>query len=278
MSPRTGWLLALDVDRTLLTDDYRLLPPVRDAVQAARRDGVTVALATARGPVALEVILRDLGEIDHAICFGGALVLDRRDGVWQAGRGGSTALTVGREAGLALAPLCRTMGLSLAAYGAETAHVETLDDRLAREFSYTGDRYREGRLQDVDAPIFKYLVISDPDQSDKLTDLSARLGPELSWARSHLNYLEVGPAGVSKGRGLAVLAQSIGVEQRHTVAIGDGENDLPMLAWAGISIAMGNASQLVRDAATWTTGTNAEAGVATAIKKLTEEAWNPSAP
>lgn len=271
---REKWLLALDVDRTLLTDDYRLLSEVREAIQGARRLGVTVSLATARGPVALEVILRDLGEVDYAICFGGALVLRRAENEWVTVTDGSElGSTVDPDAGRILVELCRSYGVSVAGYGRDKVFVEEMDSSLQNEFRHTGDRYEVRTLGGIAEPLFKYLVISKVEEVGKLAAISAQISARLSCATSHVNYLEVGPLGTSKGTGLALLAHAIGLDQQRTVAIGDGENDLPMFLWAGIAIAMGNAPQHVRDAADWTTTTNAEAGVAAAINRLTEQTW-----
>ncbi|MDX3928160.1 MAG: Cof-type HAD-IIB family hydrolase [Shinella sp.] len=272
---RNKWLLALDVDRTILTDDYRLLNEVRQAIQDARKLGVTVSLATARGPVALEVILKDLGEVDYAICFGGALVLKRAGSEWAAiTDGASLGSTIDPDAGRILVELCRSYGVSVAGYGRDKVFVEEIDSRLQNEIRHTGDRYEVRTLGDISEPLFKYLVISRTDEVGKLAEISAQMSARLSCATSHVNYLEVGPLGTSKGTGLALLARAIGIDQQHTVAIGDGENDLPMFLWAGISIAMGNALEHVREAADWTTTTNAEAGVAAAINRLTEQTWH----
>ena len=72
--------------------------------------------------------------------------------------------------------------------------------------------------------------------------------------------------GVSKGVALAHLAASLGIAQEHTVAIGDQENDLPMIRWAGLGLAMGNASTAVREEAAAILPTVAEGGVAHGIR------------
>ena len=271
-STATRWLLALDVDRTILTDDYLVLPQVASAIQGARESGVTVTLATARGPGALNIVLNDLGDVDHAICFGGALILQRVDGAWAAAPG-TAVKTVDKQAVLTVASLSQSSGLAYAAYGRDLVYFEKVDWLLEKEFSLTGEQAQLCSLQDIQEPICKILVISELDQIEKLTALHAQLSGDLSCAFSHSNYLEVCPLGVSKGEGLALLAKAIGIDQRNTVAIGDGENDLPMLAWAGLSIAMANASERVRDAADWITASNAEAGVAAAIEKLFAQTW-----
>ncbi|KSV72007.1 hypothetical protein N182_30060 [Sinorhizobium sp. GL2] len=173
---------------------------------------------------------------------------------------------------------CRLIGLSLAFYGREFVYVDELDSYLATEFKHTGDVYKVRDLQSVEERPFKFLAICSPGGVDKLDAVKARFHGRLSCAMSHATYLEIGPEGISKGTALAALGRDIRVGPDFTVAIGDGENDLPMFEYAHISIAMGNAPSSVRNAATWVTSGNSEAGVATAIERLSREIWQLPAP
>lgn len=271
------WLLAIDVDRTLLTADYRLLPKVGTAVQHARNCGVTVALVTARGPRALDVVVRDLGNVDYAVCFGGALTAVRENEQWLSHKS-SVERTLGHDLCREVIDFCRSIGLSLALYGREFVYVDELDGHLAYEFRHTGDVYKVRDLQSIEEGPFKFLAICSPGRVDKLDAVKARFHGRLSCAMSHATYLEIGPEGISKGTALAALGRDICVGPDFTVAIGDGENDLPMFEYAQISIAMGNAPASVRSAATWVTGGSSEAGVAAAIEKLSREMWQTPAP
>lgn len=271
------WLLAIDVDRTLLTDDYRLLPVVRDAVQHARAHGIMVVLATARGPRALDVVLGDLGEIDLAICFGGALTLVRHaqgfvDDLSSPGR------RIDARARRRVLTETRGSGLSLALYGRDVVYVEEVDANLAREFSHTGDRYRVTAFDAVDEAPYKFLAVSGSNATVRLDELAERLDGDLACARSHSNYLEIGPLGVSKGEALRALAESRSIPRDSIAAIGDSDNDLSMLVFAGLPIAMGNASGAAKAVADWTTRTNAEGGVAAAIARLASNIWGIPAP
>ena len=71
-----------------------------------------------------------------------------------------------------------------------------------------------------------------------------------------------------KGTGLRILAERLGVEPAHIMAVGDQLNDLPMIRYAGLGVAMGNASDTVRQAAAWVTGNNREDGAAKAIERF----------
>lgn len=272
-----NWLLAIDVDRTLLTSEYKLLPKVQAAVQHAREHRVTVALVTARAPRALDIVIGELGDIDYAVCFGGALSVVRNDGRWLSHES-SAEETLHRDVCRELIDFCRSIGLSLALYGRDFVYVDELDGHLANEFKHTGDIYKVRDLQSIEERPFKFLAICNPGRVDKLDAVKARFDGRLSCAMSHANYLEIGPKGISKASGLAALGNRISIGPERTAAIGDGENDLPMFEYARISIAMGNAPQSVQGAATWVTLGNAEAGVAAAIERLSREIWHIPGP
>lgn len=254
-------LVALDVDGTILTKDYRVLPEVRSAIQTARSAGVMVALATARSLPAMHHVLEDIGGVDAAICFGGALTLHPTDAEPRA----EAALSREEIAGIVLD--ARRMGISLALYSLREAYVDKLDDRLRHEFEMTGATGVEVDLLTLDTPVIKGLALSDAADSTGLHTLQARHAQSLSVVFSHLNFLEIMRAGVSKGRAVADLAERLGVPLSDVMVVGDSENDLSMFAVAGTAVAMGNASPEVQARAHWVTRTNQDAGVAAAFQR-----------
>ncbi|HAE60982.1 MAG TPA: Cof-type HAD-IIB family hydrolase [Eubacteriaceae bacterium] len=80
--------------------------------------------------------------------------------------------------------------------------------------------------------------------------------------------LEITNQGVSKGKAIEILAKHFGVSPNEIIAIGDSENDLSMIKYAGMGIAMGNAGKIVIDNSDFTTETNNNNGVAKAINKF----------
>ena len=82
------------------------------------------------------------------------------------------------------------------------------------------------------------------------------------------SYLEFMADGVNKGAGLQAAADALGLTQREVMAVGDGHNDLPMLRWAGVSVAMGNASAEVKAAARFITDSCDRDGLAAALGEL----------
>ena len=82
---------------------------------------------------------------------------------------------------------------------------------------------------------------------------------------------EVLPKNNNKGTGLKKLAEKLGIKQEEVMAIGDGNNDIEMLKFAGVGVAMGNGTKMAKDAANYITDTNENNGVAKAIEKFLGE-------
>ena len=80
--------------------------------------------------------------------------------------------------------------------------------------------------------------------------------------------LELMPKGVDKGNGIAVLADLLGIEASEVMSLGDEANDAAMIEYAGIGVAMGNATDEIKAMAQYITKTNEEHGVAHAIQKF----------
>jgi Cof subfamily protein (haloacid dehalogenase superfamily) len=97
--------------------------------------------------------------------------------------------------------------------------------------------------------------------------MRAALGAQASVARSQAYYLDVTPPDVDKGTFVMAMSQRLGVPAPEIAVLGDGENDLAMFRKAGLSVAMGNASEEVQRQATYVTKSNAEDGFAAAIER-----------
>ena len=86
--------------------------------------------------------------------------------------------------------------------------------------------------------------------------------------RSEPFFLELVPQGIDKARSLAVLLEEIGLSKDEMIACGDGFNDLSMIQYAGLGVAMANAQEVVKKAADYITLSNEEDGVAAVVKKF----------
>ena len=117
-------------------------------------------------------------------------------------------------------------------------------------------------------PASKIMLFGEPRDVDRgLTRVIDHFGDRLGIMRSDPTLGELTAPGLSKGVALAKLARHLGVAREHVIAIGDEDNDVPMIQWAGLGLAMGNAPETVQRAAKAVIPTVDEDGVAWAIRE-----------
>jgi len=120
-----------------------------------------------------------------------------------------------------------------------------------------------------DKDVIKCLLCVNPSKAECLAvELKGIVGDRADVFRSEPFYIEVMPKGVDKATSIAKLLTSIGVSRENVIACGDGFNDISMLRFAGIGVAMGNAQQAVKEVADIITGTNDENGLIPVVEQL----------
>ncbi|KAG1085330.1 hypothetical protein G6F40_014226 [Rhizopus arrhizus] len=125
------------------------------------------------------------------------------------------------------------------------------------------------RVQDMDPSMsfIKLMMIDAPDVLDAaIARLPAELTERFAVLKSAPFFLEVFDHRAGKVPSLQKLAEHLGIDRANVMAIGDQENDLTMLQYAGTSVAMGNAIDAVKAVARFETTSNADEGVARAIE------------
>jgi Cof subfamily protein (haloacid dehalogenase superfamily) len=257
-----GWrphLVALDIDGTILDHEGRLPDDVRDAVGLVVAAGVPVVLSTGRSWHATLPVFEALGlppgpavssngavtvtyppfEVTNVVTFDPSDVIER--------------------------VLAEHPTASLA------AEVVGWGYRVSRHFP-EGELHGEIELvsiEDLAADDVTRIVVRDPGSTDaEFIALAERLGLHgvgyfVGWSA----WLDIAPAGVNKATALAGVAASLGVAQADVLAIGDGRNDIEMVAWAGRGVALGDAAEEVARAADHVTGTFAAGGTVTELRR-----------
>ena len=264
--------VAIDVDGTLLDTDHRLRDEVKDALCDLATKEIKIVLATARGPSVLGAVLHSLPLSPLLICFSGAWVgevdggslvprssvLDRRHPMAAARSIVSQALELNIEPNV---------------FTLETWRARKITPEILLESQITECRpvITSDLLEDGNEPSKILLITGEKKSSEGLHVIAEAIRSVSNPAFSKPNYLEIVPFGVNKAEALLHLTALLGLELSQVAAIGDGHNDIEMLSECGLGIAMGNAPESVKSVAQWVTGTNNEAGVAQAIRRLSTE-------
>jgi Cof subfamily protein (haloacid dehalogenase superfamily) len=267
-------IVAIDLDGTLLTSDKRVSTEDADALRAAIRRGVRIVLATARPPRGVRWILEELGALEAgerdgtSINYNGALV-------WNASERAPVEHTP------LDAPTAREVVENARAHHADTmVSIETLDvwhtDRhdpsLSMETSKLFPPDYVGPLEATLArDVTKLMLIARPERIPSIRERvrvfedSRRAGVFVT----DPHIVQVAAHGVDKGAALARHAARLGVDRSRVLAIGDASNDVEMLRWASLGVAMANAEAGAKQAADETIErTNDQAGAAFALRRF----------
>lgn len=239
-------LVGLDIDGTLMHWGGEISPAVVEAVQAARLAHNHVVLATGRNIAATLPVAHTLGiRRGHVVCSNGALTLRLNP----AAPGGYEIIhTVTFNPRAALELIREEMP---DAFFAVEDNGEGF--RVTKEFpmgELVGGQ-RVVAFDDLCHDAVTRVVIRAPGADvGHFDSIVQRIGlNDVSYAVGYSAWLDLTPPGVSKAAALERLRADLGVERAHTVAVGDGNNDVEMLRWASSSFAMSNAPEQVKEAA-----------------------------
>ena len=266
-----SWLVALDVDGTILHEDESLDPAVVDAIRSARDRGHEVMLATGRSWHTTQPILLALGlSPDYVVCANGAIIMRRQGEVF-----GDEEPDYVR------------------------AHVETFDptevlmrirDHLpdGRFMVELGDGKRlftagmfdwdlsnavEVGFDELLGTFATRVVVVSPDHElEDFLGVVERMGlHRVSYAVGWTSWLDIAPDGVNKSTAMERVRRWLGAPRSRVIAVGDGRNDIEMFEWAALSgraVAMGQAPDEVKAAATEIALPVSEAGLAPVLDAL----------
>jgi Cof subfamily protein (haloacid dehalogenase superfamily) len=213
-----------------------LRPRTRAAIRAARAAGIHVVVVTGRMFQAVRPYVDAAGIDDPVVCYQGAVVAEPASGKFL--RHEPIPLELAREA------LGSLDGWPVNCYVDDELYVA---EHTEESRAYAGfqdiEVHAVGPLLDwLAEPPTKLVVVGDPMRLDRLEiEMKDRFGPRMFISKSLPFFLEFANAEVSKGSGLAFLAEHLGFAQARTLGIGDGENDRELLEWSGYAVAVENA-------------------------------------
>lgn len=232
-------LAAIDLDGTLLGSDHAISPENACAVREAVRQGMTIVLASGRRWATIAAFARklDLPLNFPIIAYNGAMIRTLGGETW-------FHQPVPADASRAIVHYCAQHGCHLNFYlndefyvRGDTSWGRMYEQRTGTAAHVTGDLTQfDGREPT------KLLLIDTQEITDRLLKhFGAEFGDMLYITKTEDEYLEFMNPSVSKGVALAEVARRLGLAAKDCVAFGDSYNDLPMLEWAGLGVAMDNA-------------------------------------
>jgi Cof subfamily protein (haloacid dehalogenase superfamily) len=261
-------LIALDMDGTLLREDKTISKETHKAIQRARSKGVKVVLTTGRPIDGVKRYLKELDLInddDYVISYNGALVQNTK------------TKEVIAQTLMSLDDLDYLYKLSQEL----KVNIHALTDSSCITPKWSKYSQVEADINDIpldfvdfnninkNTTIVKIMFIDEPEH---LSHVISKLPPEIyekyTVLKSTPYFLEFLDKRVNKGAGVEILAKKLGIKTEEIICVGDAGNDLHMIQFAGLGVAMGNAFPEVKEVADYITLSNEENGVAYVIDKF----------
>ena len=264
-------LLVLDIDGTLVSTDRGISAENKEALAKARDSGVRVVLSTGRSVMSSRHIIDQLSLDNYHIFFDGALV---------------SSFTSGEE--VYVRPIDKTVVRRMV----EFAHSEDIDLELFSTKSYFTERetwstQAHRQFFGAEATIADFtglwereiiikggLVTTNPEEVTKAEGFCCHFADSLHFSQARtpaypgVVFSNLLAPGVSKGRALETLSRYLGVSLDEVMAVGDGTNDVSLLAVAGLAVAMGNARSELKEVADYITLDVEDNGLAAAVDRF----------
>ena len=259
-------LIMSDIDGTILDKNHQLDSHLIELMPLLKQYDIPFVLASARSPLGIAPISKDLGITDCPIaCYNGALI--------SLGDKILSQHTIDKKELLLLHDFLKKEfpTVSINVYSGKDWLVNTIDEWVEIEAQITRESPKVTSLadflQEEKNLIHKLLLIDNTSTIQKLKETLATMDfPQTDFYLSKDNYLEVTHNQVSKKQALLELANYYQLSLSEIMTIGDNYNDIPMIETAGLGVAMGNAPTEVKTCANTVTDSNDQNGVSKAIK------------
>ncbi|MBQ4289219.1 MAG: HAD family phosphatase [Clostridia bacterium] len=258
-------LIAIDMDKTLLTDESLLTERSKEAMEAAEKKGAYVVLATGRMAANVRALVEKLGLNLHSpiICGGGSQVVDKDYNLIYS-------CNIVPDVAKQVLDFCRDNNIYCQIFeGANfifKKHMPQTDTYVGISGLTPVEDPDIFEREHVDTP--KILIIEDEETIKKLQVTLREKFPMLNIGTSRPTFLELNNPDGNKGVALKVLAEKLGLSRDELIAIGDNQIDASMIEYAGLGAAVGNALPEIKDIADYISADNNNEGVTEVIEKF----------
>lgn len=250
-------LIAIDLDGTLLNDQGRVSLYTKEVIKQVQQAGHKVVIATGRHVQSALPIAEQLHLTDALVCFNGALVLNLQN------RKPEVAHTYWHHDIYHIAKLVSDWGYSYYTATKERYYVEAKYQHIIDDFQAKGIALRKiSHIEDVMDPIFKMTIVGSEREVNQVERFIYPTVKSLQVIRSGETAIDIVSPLATKGAAIAWLAERYGIEQKNVMAFGNYNNDISMLKYAGIGVAVENAPGQVIEHADHVCLSNEDDGVA----------------
>ena len=264
-------LVAIDLDGTLVTDEKELTPKTIETIKKASKKGVKIVLSSGRSFYRLERFIDALDlrkENQCTICFNGGMIVENKTKEMLYSK------NLNAEEVEELIQLGKALRLPIMIYSRDTHYVETIPEVVQKNtknlkgMNLKVVNFNQINFNKPENYIYKVCFIDKPEKIiEKRKQISEEILKKYEITSSVPEYLEIVKKGIKKSEAIKVVMEKYHIQQDEVMAIGDGENDVEMLEFAGLGIAMENAKEEVKRFANDVTTSNNHDGVANAIEK-----------
>lgn len=262
-------ILILDIDGTLTNSKKEVSPKTLDAIIRAQEEGIKVVIASGRPTAGINKIAKTI-KLDeyggYVLSYNGAKITNFQTGevVYNETLPEEMIPSIYEEA------IDSHVGI-ITYEGNDAIAGNGIDKYNELEARINGIGLRE--VKDfpnyITFPINKCLLTGEPEHMAEVEQkMKERFGNFLNIFRSEPFFVEVMPQNIDKAYSLGKLLKHLDLERSQMIACGDGFNDLSMIKYAGLGVAMANAQEVVKQAADYITLSNDEDGVAKVIDKF----------
>lgn len=263
----------LDMDGTLLDSHDTISKENETALNKLQKNGVEVIIASGRVDLMLKRYIRQLNLKGHIISCNGGLIRNIETGEIVYSK------AMDRNTVKQIISFCLKEQIHLLVYTSDVVYTnkdnpkavkyERINQSLDADLRFPVEYIVDPSLQNTsDKDILKILLICKNQNQVEQLQKRFVMNKDISVVSSADGLLDIMASNTSKGRALKILSEKEKVDPKQIIAFGDNYNDIEMLQFAGMSVAVENSVPQVKDAARYVTKSNDESGVAYAINHL----------
>lgn len=271
-------LICIDMDGTLLNSDHEVSERNKEALKKASELGVNIAITTGRLFCSARYYSDLIGIDTPVIASNGSYIKNKFN---------DTAILenpMPKDVAIEIYNIVKKHGLTVNFNSWDTLIREDFIPENHAYYIMNQDLPEEKKvkflvcediiptIEDFQGNILKGIVIEEGENKDNLwaakEELKDTFGDKLHVVSSGDNNFEIMMGNSSKGNAVAYLAKSLGIKPEEVMCIGDSENDISMIKYAGVGVAMGNGLDIVKEVADYITDTNNNSGVGKAIEEF----------